>query len=275
MLRASLAASAAVVALLFCAGVASATEDGSSFNNEYTPYNADLSNCVATRSSSGIAAFAFNDTYLPFGIDTANDYCGAGRLRILSLQRLTIGGRTTYMVRGQENQPHVHVSGSDLATTPTLQAHSVRNGNGRAAASCTQTLYAAPSAANLPTDMLYKTTDELGGPGSMWANYGNPGGRWGSTYTHLLWSLPRKGAYGSDVPLAQGGLTMAVLKENQQVTLCDVTQQRLRSFWGNSQNGWVQFAYVRVSNAAETIYGWMMVAYQRDGQPAYFTFRTA
>ena len=268
---------AVVAALTFSAAPAFAGEDGNTFNNEYSPWNANMSDCIATKSTAGIAAFAFDNTYMPFSIDTRNDFCGSagGRLRILKLQRLTVDGRLTYILRGQQFQPHVHVSGTDLAATPTLQPYSVRNGNGRAPASCpsTWTFYTMPSAANIPSDMLYKTPGEGGGSGSEWANYGNPGARWGSNYTYMLWSLPRKGARPYDVSLSQGGLVMSVLKENHQVTLCDVSQQQVRSFNSSGgENGYVQFAYVRATNGYETLHGWLMVGYEKYGQGFVSTY---
>jgi len=264
---------ATATALAVSAAPALAAEDGNTFNNQFTNGSDPISQCITARVSSGIAAFSFNNTYLPFSISTANDVCGGGRLRILRLQALTIDGRRTYVLRGHTNQRHVHVSGSDLASTPSLLSHSVRNGNGRAAASCPWPMYVHPvGARNMPSDMLYKKASEIDPSGdhlgAAWRNYGNPG--WWQTggktdYTYLLWNLPRRATGGT---LPGGGLIMANLKQDHPIQLCDVSQLRLPSFAPNTdnQNGFVQFAYGRATNGHETIYGWWMTGYDRwDG----------
>ena len=114
--------------------------------------------------------------------------------------------------------------------------------------------------------MYYKTTPELDVgetvDGAQWANYGNPGNRYGSSYTYLLWNLPRH----SGGVRRGGGIIRAILKQHHQVQLCDVSQLRLPSFdRGGAQNGYVQFAYVRTNNGYQSISGWLLVRFEKWG----------
>ena len=57
------------VSALLCAlmlpAAASASVDGADFNRPFT--TADVSDCVYPKARTGIAAFAFDGTYFPFG----------------------------------------------------------------------------------------------------------------------------------------------------------------------------------------------------------------
>jgi hypothetical protein len=274
-LAAALAAMGALAWVI--AAPAMATDNGATYNNQFT--TANVSDCVPTNSNSGIAGFGFYDgSYMPFSLNTASSPCGTGYLRIMTIQRLTVGNRLTYINRGggPGEQATVHVAASDLRSQPALNDFSVRNGNGRFAPGCTfGPIYTYPQGAGMPGDMLYKNANEGGQSGSNWANYGDPGARYGSHYNYLLWNMPRRDTGSGEAVLPGGGLVMAVMKQRTPVYACDVSQQYLDSFpaGSNTPNGWTRWAYVRVGNTSgETLYGWFLVSYSYHGGAEVFAF---
>jgi hypothetical protein len=78
-----------------------ATDDGAAYNRSFTTGAIDA--CVYPKRP-GVAAFAFDGTYVPFKSDAltaATPWPGScamkpGTIRVLRLQTLTIDGRTTY-----------------------------------------------------------------------------------------------------------------------------------------------------------------------------------
>ena len=260
-----------LVCALLCAlalpTAASATVDGAAFNQ---PFNtADVSDCVFPKARSGIAAFAFDGSYMPFALDTRTVWPGCehapGSMRVLKLQTLTVGGRTTYMTRGGAgNKPHVHVAASDLKRAPALLPFGARNGNGRSAPSCGFPIYARPTA--LPEEMKYKPS-QPSDSGASWANYGNPGARHGSNYTYALWNMPRRDAGGTEQEVGGGGIIMAMLKPRQKLLICDVSHQVLDAFapGATTPSGQTEWVYVATQNGAETLHGWVMVTAHYGG----------
>lgn len=286
-MRTGLATAVAVVATLAaCAAPALATDDGNTYNNEFSPFNADISNCYRTVGWTGIAAFGFDGTYMPFGLNAHNDPCppssaGEPRVRVLRLQSLTVGGRTTYVNRGggaavgSGSQPTVHISASDLRDPVSLLSFATRNGNGRGAPGCTYPIYTYPAGvAGMPGNMYYKTPAEGGGPGSEWSNYADPGRRYGTDYSYALWNLPRKGTAAHTSYLQRGaGIVMATLKSHTRWLACDVSHEIVDSYDGaGNWNGFVEFAYGQVTNGTETLRGWLMVGYSYMNQPEVYAF---
>ena len=267
------------VCLLACAtpAPALATDDGATYNNPFT--TAAIDACVYPKRASGIAAFAFDGTYVPLSSDAltpATPWPGScehkpGTIRVLRLQTLTIDGRTTYMTRGGTavgqpfpGKPHVHIAAGDLKHPPALLAHGARALNGRSAPNCSRQLFARPT--TLPDAMKYKP-NQAPTSGATWANYGNPGERFGASYYNLLWNLPYKDVDGRDVYVRGGGILMATLKPRQRLLSCDVTAQVLNAYapGGTTVSGWTQWVYAAVPNAAETLHGWVMVRAHHAG----------
>jgi hypothetical protein len=258
---------AALLCALVAPAAASASADGADYNK---PFNtADVSDCVHPKSRTGIAAFAFDGSYLPFALDVRTAWPGCehapGSMRVLKLQTLTAGGRTTYLARGGgAGRPHVHVSASDLQRPPALLPFGARNGNGRGAPGCTSAIYARPT--ELPQAMKYKPSQPRSS-GASWDNYGDPGAALGSHFTYLLWNLPRRDVAGVEEEIGGGGIVMAALKPRQELLVCDVSLQRLDAFapGAAAPSGETEWAYVVTSNGAETLRGWVMVGARYDG----------
>jgi hypothetical protein len=258
------------VSALLCAlmlpAAASASVDGADFNQPFT--TADVSDCVYPKAKTAIAAFAFDGSYFPFALDAKTPWPGCehapGSIRVLKLQALTVGGRTTYMSRGGSGKPHVHIAASDLQRPLSLLAHGARNGNGRGAPGCTFPIYARPIA--LPQDMKYKP-GQPSGSGASWANYGDPGARFGSHSTYVLWNMPRRDARGTEEEVGGGGIIMATIKPRQKLLVCDVTHQHLDAFapGASTPSGETEWAYVATQNATETLYGWALVTAHYGG----------
>ena len=76
--------------------------DGADYNKPVD--TADVGDCIYPKTRTGIAAFAFDGGYFPFALDVRAPWPGfehaPGSMRVLELQALTAGGRTTYMSRG-------------------------------------------------------------------------------------------------------------------------------------------------------------------------------
>jgi hypothetical protein len=184
----------ALLCALVAPAAASASADGADYNK---PFNtADVSDCVYPKSRTGIAAFAFDGSYFGFALDVKSVWPGCesapGSMRVLKLQTLTVGGRTTYLARGGgAGRPHVHVSASDLQRPPALLPFGARNGNGRSAPGCTFAIYARPTV--LPQEMKYKPSQPRSS-GASWDNYGDPDTGVAAHFTYLLWNLPRRDA---------------------------------------------------------------------------------
>jgi hypothetical protein len=161
-------------------------------------------------------------------------------------------------------KPHVHIAASDLKRSLVLRSHTDRNGNGRAAPSCTFPIYARPAA--LPDAMKYRP-NEPAGSGASWANYGNPGVRFGANYAYVLWNLPRRDVNGTEAELSGAGILMATIKPRQRLLVCDVSHQVLDSFaaGGAATNGQTDWVYCAVQNGSETIYGWFMAGATYNG----------
>ncbi|HEV3228117.1 MAG TPA: hypothetical protein VGY97_01485 [Solirubrobacteraceae bacterium] len=242
-----------------------------------------ISSCIRPRHSP-IRAFAFDGRSLPFLLATGHEPgCRPGTLRIIRLQALVVGGKTTYVRRGGCErpapgspctlQPTAHVLASDLA--PIRLDVRDRNGNGGPVSSCMRTVLDSPESVGRELDrMYYKKPSELRGlrrstAGARWSNYGDPGRRFGSASSnYLLWNLPRS---RSGV-LPGGGIVEAVLTQGDPVRICHVPGLSLPSFdVRGTPNGVVRFDYARVSNAREAIYGWLMRGYKYLRNPFRFT----
>src|SRR3982750_1979096 len=96
---------AGCVSLAAAAEPAAATDDGYDYNKPFR--SRDISDCVYTKARTGIAAFAYGGSYVPFQQDfttTATVWPGCegapGAIRVLKLQVLTVRGRATYLARG-------------------------------------------------------------------------------------------------------------------------------------------------------------------------------
>jgi hypothetical protein len=223
---------------------------------------------------------AFDGRALPFAVATGHEpRCPSGELRIITLQALVIGGKATFVRRGGCErpargsrctlQPTVHVSAGDLA--PVKMDAADRDGNGNPVRSCTRTVFNNPRSVGRQLErMYYKQPSELRGhkrvaSGARWSNYGNPGRRFGSAnYSYLLWNLPRS----ESGVLPGGGIVEAVLGQGQAIRLCEVAGLALPSFDAHGmRNGLVRFDYARVSNASQTIYGWILRGYKYEHDP--------
>jgi len=226
-----------------------------------------------------IGAFTFDGRRLAFAAAaTFEPRCGRGRLRILRIAPLEIGGQPTFVRRGGcdypergsrcARQPTVHVRAADLAPVALEPQHA--NGNGEPAGSCTRAAFNDPAAAGdgRLERMYYKRPSDLPGrsvSGARWSNYGDQRRRFGGRpYSYLLWNLPRTAAG----VLPGGGIVQAVLSQAQPLLLCDAAQLTLPSFDARGRrNGSVRFAYAQVANAHTAIHGWVMVGYRyRDGR---------
>ena len=105
----------ALLRALVLPAAASATVDGSDYNRPFD--TADVSDCVYTKSRSGISAFAIDGSYLPFGrvarlracarLDAGAEAADADRRRPDHLHVPRRGGK-----------PHVHLAASDLRPAP-------------------------------------------------------------------------------------------------------------------------------------------------------------
>lgn len=256
--------------LLSCAftSPALATDNGHDYNGPLG--TADISDCVYPKSRTGAFTFAFDAspavTFTSKELGKAARWPGCehapGSIRVLRLQALTIGGRTTYLTRGGTEErgvypgkAHAHIAASDLQRPLKLASHKERAGLGRATPGCTFPIYARP--AELPADMKYRP-GEPATSGAMWANYGDPGARFGTSYTNLLWNLPRRDVGGNESEVKGGGILMATIKPRQRLLVCDVSHQVLDSFTGSRVTGYTEWVYVATSNGTETLYGWFM-----------------
>jgi hypothetical protein len=245
-----------------------------------------VSTCVRPRQRH-LRGYTFDGHRLPLRISAgAEPRCRGGRLRILRIQALTVGGRTTYVRRGGcdrpapgedcSRQPTVHLRASDLEPVPLATAE--RAGNGAAVRPCRRPVVGRPSAVRRELDrMFYKQPRDLPGrsiSGARWSNYGNVGRRFhaGRSLNYLLWNLPRTAAG----VLPGGGIVEAVLAQGQRLTLCDVPGLTLSSFDRRGRhNGRVRFAYAKVANRHDQIYGWVMRGYTYFGRPFRSTLAAA
>ncbi len=236
-----------------------------------------VSTCVRPRRPR-IAAFTFDGRRLAFAASaTFEPRCGRGRLRILRIAPLDVGGQATFVRRGGcdyparasrcARQPTVHVRAADLAAVALEPQHA--NANGEPAGSCTRAAFNDPAAAGDGLErMFYKRPSDLPGrsvSGARWSNYGDQRRRFGGrAYNYLLWNLPRTAAG----VLPGGGIVQAVLAHRQPLRLCDVPDLTLPSFDARGRrNGHVRFAYTQVVNAHTAIHGWVMLGYRyRDGR---------
>ena len=208
---------------------------------------------------------------------TASRAAADGRLRILRIAPLQVGGEPMFVRRGGcdypepagrcARQPTVHVRAADLAPVALEPQH--RNGNGEPAGTCTRAVRNDPAAAGRGLErMFYKRPSDLPGrsvAGARWSNYGDQRRRFGGRpYNYLLWNLPRTAAG----VLPGGGIVQAVLSQGQPLRLCDVAELRLPSYDARGRrNGSVTFAYAEVANAHATIHGWVLRGYRyRDGR---------
>jgi hypothetical protein len=257
------------VCALLCAltlPAAASAADGWDYNRPFS--TADVSDCVYPKTRTGIAAFAFDGSYFPFALDVKTVWPGCehapGSMRVLKLQTLTVGGRTTSLSRGGAGKPHVHVAASDLQRAPALAPFAARNGNGRSAPNCSFPIYARPTA--LPEEMKYKPGQPRDS-GASWANYGDPGARFGSHATYLLWNLPRRDVRGTDEEVGGGGIIMATLKPRQRLLVCDVSHQFDDAFapGATAPSGDTEWVYVATQNGAETLHGWALVTARYGG----------
>jgi hypothetical protein len=245
--------------------------------------------CVRPTRPTGIPAYAFDGSRLPFTLATGHEpgtrpRCRPTELRILRLEALAVAGQPAYVRRGgcqtpcRVRQPTVHVLARDLAARVSLLPAAARNGDGAPAAGCTDTVGAAPAQAGPELGrMYYKTPGELSGThhrtgvigaGARWSNYGDAGRRFRplADYTYLLWNLPRR---RSGALLPGGGIVEAVIAQGDPVALCGVPRLRLPA-WDvrGKRDGYVDFGYARAANAsAEPIYGWLLVGYAYGRAP--------
>ncbi len=242
-----------------------------------------VSTCVRPRARS-IAAYSLDGRRLAFRVRSGREpRCLGDRLRILRIQALDVGGRTTFVRRGGCDrprrgsrcvpQPTAHVLASDLA--PVRLRVSYRNGNGAAANGCTRVVHTNPAAVGRGLErMYYKRPSDLPGrsvAGARWSNYGNPGRRFGAeSLSYLLWNLPRTRAG----VLAGGGIVEAALAQGQRLALCDAPALALASFdAGGRRNGLVRFAYAKVVAGGQSAYGWVMCGYRLAGRRFVGTLR--
>jgi hypothetical protein len=114
--------------------------------------------------------------------------------------------------------------------------------------------------------MKYKP-NQAPASGATWANYGNPGERFGANYYNLLWNLPSRDVNGRDEYVAGGGIPMATLKPRQRLLTCDVRAQVLNSYapGGATVNGRTQWVYAAIPNGVETLHGWVLVRAHHAG----------
>lgn len=272
-MRFTRAALAAGVLSCAAAAPAAATDDGAAYNNPFK--TGDLSDCVYPKQRSGLAASAFDGAPLPFTLSARAPWPGCehapGSIRVLKLQALNVGGGVSYLTRGGTaegeafpGEPHVHVPASALKRVPKLLEHKWRNGNGRSARDCSRPITARPVA--LPEAMKYKPR-QAGNSGAAWANYGDPGARFGTSYTYLLWNLPRRDDGGTEGYVKRGGILMATIRPGQRLLVCDVSPQVLDSFapGGARINGWAQWVYAAAQNGTETLHGWVLARAHHDG----------
>jgi len=230
-----------------------------------------VSTCVRPLRAS-VPGYTFDGRRLAFAVRSRYEpRCGRGRLRILRIAPLDVGGEATYVRRGCRargsrsrcaRQPTVHVRAKDLAPVTLEPRH--RNANGDAVAPCTRAARNDPAAAASGLErMFYKRPSELPGrsvSGARWSNYGDQRRRFGGRpYNYLLWNLPRTAAG----VLPGGGIVQAVLSQGQQLRLCDVPNLTLPSYDARGRrNGSVTFAYAEVASARATIHGWVMCGYR-------------
>ncbi len=292
-MRARLVALAAV-AVAVVVGVAAApgrltradSAPAPGLNNAFATARIDA--CVRPRRPAGIAAYAFDGTRLPFTIATGEEpgtrpRCRPGELRILRLQVLRIDGEAAYVRRGGCRQPcrvrqaTVHLLARDLLDPPAPLPSAAR-GDGAPAASCPQTVRAAPAQAGPALGrMYYKTPGEIRGTrrrtgvvgaGARWSNYGDPGRRYrpAADFGYLLWNLPRR---ASGAVLPGGGIVEALIEQGEAVALCSVPRLTLPSFdAAGAPDGSVIFGYARAANPATApIYGWLLLGYRYRDRP--------
>jgi len=232
-----------------------------------------VSTCVRPLTARP-AAFTFDGRRLAFRVTPGREpRCGRGKLRILRIALLGVGGEPTYVRRGGcdyperasrcARQPTVHVRAADLAPVALTPEH--RNGNGEPpAGSCARPASYDPAAAGRGLErMFYKRQSDLPGrsvSGARWSNYADQRRRFGGRpYGYLLWNLPRTAAG----VLPGGGIVQAVLSQGQPLRLCDVPAVTLPSFDAQGRrNGHVRFDYAQVANGDTTIHGWVMSGYR-------------
>lgn len=242
-----------------------------------------VSTCVRPKRPR-LAAYAFDGRILPFRVTAGREpRCLDGKLRILRIQPLVVRGEVAFVRRGGCDRPKrpsrcapqstAHVLARDLGQVE-VDAE-MRNGNGAPAGSCGLTARNDPAAVGPEIRrMFYKQPADLPGrsiAGALWANYGNPGRRFGpASVNYVMWNLPRTPAG----VLPGGGIVQAVLRQGQTVRLCDVPGLSLPSFDARGRrNGRVRFHYAAVANAEQTIHGWVMRGYAHRREPFTSTLR--
>jgi hypothetical protein len=261
-----------------------------------SPSNVGLSAAVSTclrlkNPAAGVPAYASNGVRLPFDVRAGHEpgttpRCGAGELRVLRLETLTIAGRPTYVRRGGCQTPcvvrqaTVHLPVAAFAAPVRLLSPAARHGDGRPQAGCRSVVHAAPQLAGGElARMFYKRPAETAsGPaaspdvGARWSNYGDPGrvyrrpGGPAADYAYLLWNLPRT----SRGVLHGGGIVRAVIARGQAVEICPTARLTLPAFDASGRpDGTVEFAYAEIRpTPREAVYGWVLVAYTYRGEAA-------
>ena len=106
----------ALLRALVLPAAASATVDGSDYNRPFD--TADVSDCVYTKSRSGISAFAIDGSYLPFG--------RVARLRACA--RLDAGAEAADADRRRPDHLHVPRRGGQAARAPGGERPQARTG---------------------------------------------------------------------------------------------------------------------------------------------------
>jgi hypothetical protein len=244
-----------------------------------------VSTCVRPLRRA-LRAFTFDGRRLAFDVHAGREpRCRDGKLRILRIAPLMVGGEAAYVRRGGcdypergsrcARQPTAHVRASDLE--PVALEPDRRNGNGEAVAPCTRAARNDPAADDGRLErMFYKRPSDLPGrsvAGARWSNYGDQRRRFGGrSYSYLLWNLPRTA--GGVLP--GGGIVEAVLSQRQPLKLCDLPALTLPSFDAHGHaNGLVRFAYAEVASGDEAIHGWVMRGYRHAGGPFRSTLKLA
>jgi hypothetical protein len=269
-----------------CAGAGATPASQQAETAHNNTMSGHVSTCVRPRHKA-IRAYAFDGRALPFQITGGREpHCAGDGLRILRIQELVVAGKPTFVRRGGCDRPPnasrcartptAHVLAADLA--PVKLAPGYRNGNGSAVSGCTRAASTDPAAA-VGRDlarMLYKRPRDLPGhsvAGAGWSNYANPGLRFGhASANYLLWNLPRT----TSGVLPGGGIVEAVLAQGQRLEVCDVPAITLPAFDARGRmNGLVRFRYAQVSNAGQTIYGWVLRGYKYDHHTFTSTLRLA
>jgi len=210
--------------------------------------------------------------------------CRVGYMEIDAQEILYTGdGKDLYFHAGggssEYNDPvnngqYGHVWVTDMLDRPTLSPEGI---NGKSCTASTTpgtdfSYYITPT--RIPTDMYYKPPS-VGGAGSKWYTYGNPGydktgGR--GDWTYIVWSVVQNGSsslYPAD-NLGGGGLVRALGKRDKVFHRCDIYKVVGNSYGTNdAKNGVVTNIYgkTRADATGSWIYGWLIHSYQKTGGP--------